>query len=310
MSFMVSLRAVLALIAAVSLAVIFDVAQAQATTTSAEALDQSFSSSTATAVSETLPHGRAAAAIVIKSGTKKVLYQYQADMPHPAASLTKLANALVFVRRRVSLAKRVTLLSQDEVGGGRLRVALGARLTARDLVYCSITASANNTANAMARVAGVSRAKYVQLMNEEARRVGARQSVFVDPSGMSPGNMTTARDMALIAEKAFREEDIRRAASTDKYTFAVQEGKRIIRKTIRNTNDLLIKDPEVWVTGGKTGYLEEAQYNLVVRLRPLGADGRAIRSREVTVVVLGAPTKGDSFAAAKALAQWTWANKF
>lgn len=252
------------------------------------------------------PHGRAVAAIVMRSKDKKVVYEHQADRLHPAASLTKLSNALVFQRLRIPLSKRISLLAKDEVGGGRLRVTSGAKLSARDLLYSTITASANNTATAMARISGVSHARYLALMNEEAKKAGAKHSTFVDFSGMDPRNLTTARDMALIAERAFGVYEIRRAATVGTYRFAVQEGKKTIQKTIKNTNDLLIYDEDVWVTGGKTGYLEESRYNLVVRLRPLDISGTPIRSQELTIVVLGAPTRDESFVIAKNLATQTW----
>jgi D-alanyl-D-alanine endopeptidase (penicillin-binding protein 7) len=244
------------------------------------------------------------AAIVMVPRTHEVLYAYEASKPHPAASLTKLANALAFVKGTPAWNTIISLRREDEVGGGRLRVAIGARMTIKDLMYSSITASANNAATAMMRLSGKKKSVFLKEMNQAVAKTGAKYSTFVDGSGMDPRNMTTANDMALIADTAFRNPTIRRAATTMKYTFVVRNTGE--KKTITNTNLLLTHDPDVWVVGGKTGYLEESKYNLVVQMRPLLADGSNIPSKEVIVVVFGAPTKDGQFTSAKRLAQWAW----
>lgn len=243
-------------------------------------------------------------AIVMVPKTHEILYEYEARKIHPAASLTKLANALVFVRTKPVWNKIISLKKEDEVGGGRLRVKVGARLNLRDLLYSSITASANNAATAMMRISGKKPSVFLQEMNQVVHRLGANKSTFVDASGMDPQNVTTAYDMALIAEAAFRDPSIHAAASKGSYTFTIRNTGE--RKTIRNTNTLLTDDPDVWVVGGKTGYLEESKYNLVVQLRPMFPDGSSDLQKELLVVVFGAPTKEAQFTTAKRLAQWAW----
>lgn len=245
-------------------------------------------------------------AVVMTPKTHQLLYAFKPDLPHPAASLSKLPNALAFLTRGVSMSRSVSLLKQDEVGGGRLRVSSGSTMKVQDMFYSSITASANNTAMALARLSGLKSNSFLKLMNQQAVLAGAKHSVFFDFAGMDPRNITTARDMALIADRAFADPTIRRAASTASYSFTVRSGRTRIAKTIKNTNDLLTKDPDMWVIGGKTGYLEEAKNNLVVRLRKLDERGKPVVGTDIVVVVFGASTKQTMFAAAKRLAQWTW----
>lgn len=245
-------------------------------------------------------------ALVMVPKTKQILYSFKPDFVHPAASLTKLPNALAFLKRNVSMSRRVALLKADEVGGGRLRVSSGARMSVQDMLFSTITASANNTAMAMGRLSGLSKKTFLAKMNEEVRAAGATHSTFVDFAGMDPGNVTTARDMALIADRAFSQSAIRRAASTGKYSFTVYDGAKKIAKTITNTNDLLTKDPEMWVISGKTGYLEEAKNNLAVRLRRLDEHGTPMTGTDIIVIVFGAETKQGMFASAKRLANWAW----
>lgn len=247
-----------------------------------------------------------ASAIVMTPKTHQVLYAFKSDLQHPAASLTKLVSGLAFLTRNISFNKTARLIAADEVGGGRLRVTSGASMTVGDMFYSSITASANNTAMALGRLSGLSHKAFLRLMQEEVKRAGAKQSVFFESAGMNPKNVTTAYDMALISDRAFANVSLRRAASTANYTFRVKEGKKTITKTIKNTNDLLTKDPDAWVIGGKTGYLEESKNNLAVRLRRLDERGNPVPGTDVIVIIFGAETKEQMFHSAKRLAEWTW----
>lgn len=247
-----------------------------------------------------------ASAIVMVPGTHQVLYAFKPDQSRVAASLTKLSNALVMVSRKTNWSRIVSIRKADEVGGGRLRVTSAMQMTMLDLLYSSITASANNAATALARLSGLSRPAFIAQMNAQAKKAGATHSHFVDASGMDPGNKTTARDMALIAEKAFKQPLIQRAAGSVHYQFALRPSGTV--KLLTNTNALLTNDPDVWVFGGKTGYLEESAYNVAVQMRPMQADGTPEMRKDLLVVVMGAPSKEGSFATAKRLARWAWEN--
>lgn len=247
-----------------------------------------------------------ASAIVLVPQTHQVLYEFKADKAHPAASLTKLANALAFLKKPGSWERIMTLTKADEVGGGRLRVVSGTRIPLRDLFYASITASANNAAMAVARASGLSMKSFLARMNQVAKAAGAKHTVFYDASGMNPKNMTTARDMALLAEAAFNQPEIRRAATVT--TYPVRIASTGLIRTIKNTDPLLAENSGIWVMGGKTGYLEESMYNFVGRFRPEQADGTPELGKDVLIVVFGAPTKDAQFQTAKRLAQWAWNN--
>ena len=242
-------------------------------------------------------------ALVVDAATGKVLYEYQPDRVWSAASLTKLMGALVFMKYHPSWDKIVALSSKDEVGGGRLRVNPGARMSVLDLLYSSITASANNAATALARLSGLGMSAFVKAMNQRAAQLKLAHTHFVDPSGMDPKNVTTARDMVKIATAAFNDPIIRRAATTGKYRFKIRNTGQI--KEIRNTNALLTSAEyeDFYVTGGKTGFLYEAKHNLVVRVRPQDAAGS---DRMLMVVVLGAPDTTSLFKSAASLAKWAW----
>ena len=258
-------------------------------------------------VAGALPYERSsnefASAIVLDAKTGQVLYEYKADRIWSAASLTKLMGALVFMDHHPNWNTVISLLQQDEVGGGRLRVASGARLTVRDLLYSSITASANNAATALARVSGLGISAFVKAMNKKAAILGLKSTTFVDPSGIEPKNVTTAREMAIIAGKAFDMDAIRRPATTAHYRFVVRNTGQV--KNLTNTNDLLVQGEydDVYVMGGKTGFLYESMYNLAVRIKPMNDEQG---KRSLMIVVFGSPDRPQSFRSAHALAKWAW----
>ncbi len=240
-------------------------------------------------------------ALVLDYKTKKVLYSYKPDIAWPAASLTKLTGALTFLDRNLNFNRIVSILKQDEVGGGRLRVKSGATMTIRDVIYSSIVGSANNAATALARISGLGTKNFVAAMNKKAKAIGCQYTVFHDASGMDEENLTTATDMAKIAMAAFAKPEIRRPASTASYTFKIRNTGEA--HTIKNTDTLLLdEDNGLYVTGGKTGYLEESKNNLVLKVRP---DAKSV-NKDLLIVVFGADTRDQLFLAASRLAKWSW----
>jgi D-alanyl-D-alanine carboxypeptidase len=200
----------------------------------------------------------------------------------------------------------VTMRQEDEVGGGRLRVNVGDKVTFAALWQTALGSSANNAATAIARVVGPGVPAFVKKMNAKVQAIGATHSVFYDPSGMNPRNETTARDMAVIAKYAFDQSRVQRAAQTGSYHFSLANGTQ--SRLVSNTNAPFLEDPDVWLTGGKTGYLPESGYNYAGVLRPLYPNGVYDQKKEVVVVVLGSPTKAASFASVKRLAEWAWSD--
>ncbi len=246
-----------------------------------------------------------AAAYVMDPSTQKELYAWNENTVWPVASLTKLVSAFVWQGYDVPWKATMTLRAQDEVGGGRLRVPVGTKVSFEDLWYASITASANNAAMAIARGLGVSSKTFIGLMNKKALALKTTHTTFVDPSGMNPKNVSTAREMAIISRAAFRFRPLQKAASTASYGVRVLAPKPHTRP-IKTTNLLLSEDPDVWVIAGKTGYLEESEHNFVGWMRPIGIDGKPENGKDVLVVVFGADTKEQMFASAKHLAQNVW----
>jgi D-alanyl-D-alanine carboxypeptidase len=192
----------------------------------------------------------------------------------------------------------------DDVGGAKLYVEDGATFSLQDLVFATLVGSANNAANAITRVVDSDKENFVRKMNAEACNFGLVKTKYVDPSGIEPGNVSTAREIAYLARELFANDDFRIFADTASRTISdLSSGET---KKITSTNWMLWKPEydDVCVMAGKTGYLDESGWNLVVSLRPELDDSE----REILIVVFGAGSRADSFADARALAEWAWGN--
>jgi D-alanyl-D-alanine carboxypeptidase len=127
---------------------------------------------------------KAKAAVVMDAQTGQLLYRYHDDWQWPLASVTKLMTSMVYTEQQPNWDATVAMSPADEVGGGRLRVAVGTELSKRDLLYCAIVGSANNTATAMMRTSGLPADQFISRMNQKAQEMGLTKTVFHDPSGM------------------------------------------------------------------------------------------------------------------------------
>ena len=197
----------------------------------------------------------------------------------------------------IPMSRRASLLTQDEVGGARLRVPTGVSLTVGDLMYATLVGSANNAAHALARTAG-SLPTFVAAMNGKASTLGLTRTHFDDPTGLAVGNESTAEEVAALAFEAFKDYTLRKMLTTAKHTIWTSGGTH----TITNTNGLLT-DPNngLIVLGGKTGYLYESKWNFVVHMMDA-------RHKPIMVVIFGADTKSLSFREAEFVARWVWDN--
>ena len=236
-------------------------------------------------------HAEAYAVMDAKTG--EILDQKNGDTVRSIASITKLMSVMVAHDAGLDPNAIVTLARADEVGGGRLRVPVGTQLTVRDLVASAVIGSANNATNAVARATGLSNEEFLHRMNEKAVALGMPHSRFADPTGIEVENLSTAKEVAIMARAAFSDAWIAPIAAEPEYEVATSKGPH----RIKNTNKL-VNDASLHVTAGKTGFINEAGYTLVTRMQKDG--------RDLIVVVLGCETVSQSFRDAKALAEKAW----
>jgi len=217
------------------------------------------------------PQTTAESALIFSEDNNTVLLEKNGTTSRPLASLTKIMAAKVFLDTKPDLTKIIAYKIDDEKynyeycqewESARVKLNAGDELTLADALYASLVGSANNTVETLVRASGLSRPDFIAKMNEMAAAWGASGTVFVEPTGLSPDNLSTVRDLALLAQNVFREPAIRQAAGLAEYSFTTINTKKAHR--IKNTNKLLASG-RFNFTGAKTGYLEEAGYCLVLR---------------------------------------------
>ena len=243
--------------------------------------------------------------IVIDDASGAILAAMQAEQSWPIASITKLMTTSVALESGFDVGGVGSIRATDDVGGAKLYVNDGTRFTTRDLLAATLVGSANNAAKAVARLSGLSDSDFVAAMNERAENLGLSHTTFIDPTGIEVGHVSNAREVAALADDAFNHEAVKTFCGSSKTTVSALNDESYVR-TIKNTNWLLYDTSydDLYVTAGKTGFLYESGWNLVVQLHPMG-EGMA---RSLTVVALGAAGRRESFDDAAALARWAWNN--
>jgi len=224
------------------------------------------------------------AAIVFRESDQKVLWEKNSAKVLPLASLTKLVAVKTFLdegSNRERLNEKVSYNVQDEKynyeycsanESAKIKLQDGDQLTIKDLIYSALVGSANNAVESLVRVSGLSRSEFIARMNEKVESWGTEGTHFVEPTGLSPQNISSVKDYAFITQAVSADQIIQLASVTMQYKFSNLNNQK--PHTINNTNRLLglYRYP---ITGSKTGYLEEAGYCLMTRIK-LGNDNLVI----------------------------------
>lgn len=222
------------------------------------------------------PELKSAAAIVIEQGGSTVFYAKNIESVVPIASITKLMTAMVVLDAKLRLDERVTVTAADldDIKGTRSRLKLGTTLTRAELLHLALMSSENRAAAALGRTYPGGFRTFVAAMNQKAVELGMWRSRFVDGTGLSSENVSTAQDLVKLAEAAYKYPLIREYTTHPDHRLRLANGKFL---TYRNSNGL-VKNPE-WTIGlSKTGYISEAGRCLVIQAR--------IAARPVIIVLL------------------------
>lgn len=208
---------------------------------------------------------KSAAALVVEQGGDRVFYAKNVETVVPIASITKLMTALVVLEAGLPLAEPVTI-SEADVDGikrTRSRLRVGTTLARGDLLKLALMASENRTAAALARAYPGGTPAFVAAMNQKAIELGMWRTRFVDGTGLSRDNVSTAQDLARLVGAAYRHPLIREFTTDSAHAVELPNGRRL-----RFTNsNRLVKNPSWDIGLSKTGYISEAGRCLVLQAR-------------------------------------------
>jgi D-alanyl-D-alanine endopeptidase (penicillin-binding protein 7) len=236
---------------------------------------------------------KSSVALVVDQETKEVLFSKNEQAVLPIASLTKLMTGLIISDAQLPMEEMITI-TQDDVdiekrSTSRLRV--GTQLSRREMLHLALMASENRAASALGRTYPGGISVFVELMNAKALMLGMNDTVYVEPTGLSSKNQSSAKDLAVLVNVASEDPTMREYSTSAGYQVAV--GKKTLR--FNNTNRL-VKSP-AWDIGlQKTGYISEAGQCLVMQARVAG--------RKLIMVFLDSAGKFSRLGDAERVKRW------
>ena len=229
---------------------------------------------------------------------QQVLYAKNVDAVVPIASLTKLMTALVVLESGLPLDDKITIGVEDvdAVKRTRSRLKVGTVLDRGDLLKLALMASENRAAAALTRAYPGGTQGFVAAMNRRAMELGMRRTRFVDGTGLSSENVSTAQDLARLAAAAYRQALIRVYTTDSEHTVALANG----RQLHYSNSNRLVKNAGWEIGLSKTGYINEAGRCLVMQAK--------IATTPVIIVLLDSWGKLTRIGDANRIKQWIESN--
>jgi serine-type D-Ala-D-Ala endopeptidase (penicillin-binding protein 7) len=240
---------------------------------------------------------RSSALLVLDQAKGTVVVARNPDEVHPIASITKLMTAMVVLDAKLPLdhTLRIAEADRDSLKGTRSRLLVGSRLPRRELLRLALMASENRAAAALARTYPGGAQAFFSAMNRKAQALGMGRSHFVDSTGLSSRNVSTASDLGKMVNAANRYPLIRQFTTTAKHTVNIR-GKGAGLE-FGNSNRLIQGQNKDWTIGlSKTGYTSEAGRCLVMQAN--------IGRRPVILVLLNSWGKLTPIGDANRIRRW------
>ncbi len=236
---------------------------------------------------------KSSVALVVDQETHEVLFSKNPGAVLPIASITKLMTALVVTEAQLPLEEMLSI-AQDDVDlekGSRSRLVVGTQLSRGEMLHLALMASENRAAHALGRHFPGGLSALVQAMNHKAEALGMADTRYVEPTGLSSANRSSAHDLAILVREAHQHGQLRDWSTSREAQVPV--GRRMVQ--FRNTNGL-IRNP-IWEIGlQKTGYISEAGRCLVMQTEMVG--------RKLIMVLLDSAGRYSRIGDAERIRHW------
>ena len=236
---------------------------------------------------------RSSVALVIDQDTHEVLLRKNDQAVLPIASLTKLMTGLVISDANLSSSEMIAITQEDvdTEKGSSSRLAVGSVLSRGDLLHLALMSSENRAAHALGRTYPGGMATFVKAMNDRAQGLGMVSTRYVEPTGLSSRNQSSATDLAVLVGAAYNVPLLRELSTSPGREVAV--GRRTLQY---NTTNRLVKSPNWDIGLQKTGYISEAGQCLVMQTKVSG--------RKLIMVFLDSAGKLSRIADAERVRRW------
>ena len=236
---------------------------------------------------------KSSVALVLDQDTHEVLLAKNPGAVLPIASITKLMSAVIVTEAKQPLDE-VLAVTQDDVDtekNSRSRLAVGTKLTRGEMLHLALMSSENRAAHALGRNYPGGLDAFVAAMNAKAHALGMADTRYVEPTGLSSNNQSSAHDLATLVNAAYQFPLIRDLSTSQEY--AVEIGHRTAQ--FRNTNGL-VRSP-AWDIGlQKTGFINEAGRCLVMQA--------SLAGRKLIMVFLDSAGKYSRIGDAERVRKW------
>ncbi|WP_396434345.1 serine hydrolase [Limnohabitans sp.] len=232
-------------------------------------------------------------ALVVDQETNEVLFSKNDHAVLPIASLTKLMTALVIAEANLPMHEslQITQADVDTEKWSSSRLAVGTVLSRGELMHLALMSSENRAAHALGRTFPGGMDAFVRRMNQRAVLTGMADTRFVEPTGLSSLNQSSASDLAVLAAMAYNEPMLRELSTS--HGREVSVGRRTLQ--YNNTNRL-VKHPDWDIGLQKTGYISEAGRCLVMQAQVAG--------RKLIMVFLDSTGKVGRLGDAERVRKW------
>jgi serine-type D-Ala-D-Ala endopeptidase (penicillin-binding protein 7) len=240
---------------------------------------------------------KSSVAYVIDQDTHEVLLSKNDQAVLPIASITKLMTGLIISEAKLPMDESITI-TQDDVDtekGSSSRLRVGATLTRGELLHLALMASENRAAHALGRTYPGGMSTFVGLMNAKAAQLGMRDTRYIEPTGLSSQNQSSAKDLATLVGNAYHDATLREFSTSPSHS--VEVGNRTLQY---NTTNRLVKNPNWEIGLQKTGYISEAGQCLVMQAKVAG--------RKLIMVFLDSAGKLSRIADAERVRKWVETN--
>ena len=238
---------------------------------------------------------KSSAALVFDVIDGRALYAKNGDQVSAIASITKLMTAIVVLDAGLPLdeAIRIERSDIDTLKGTGSRLRIGSSFTRRDLLHLALMSSENRAASALGRNFPGGIEEFVTRMNARAIELGMLKSHFVEPTGLSHGNVSTADDLALLVRASLDYPLIREFTTTRSAQVHTADHRHVLG--FGNSNGL-ISNPQWQIDVSKTGYISESGLCLVMHVR--------INDRPIVIVLLDSHGKYTRIGDANRIKKW------
>lgn len=199
--------------------------------------------------------------VAIDMDTNRVLYGENINDEHLIASISKIMTAIIAIESCDIEDEVTTTNTILKAFGSAIYIEVGETIKLKDLLYGLMLRSGNDAALAIAEYVGKDVDTFVTLMNNKAKELGMKNTIFINPHGLENndgvGNTSTAYDMAILTSYAMQNDIYKEIVSTKKYVAKSD------KKTYSWTNKNKLLTSYEYTTGGKTGFTEKARRTLV-----------------------------------------------